>query len=86
VLLVVPPAPARRWNAMPLAADASMNACCESAVSDARIITPAFTHAFTSCGIVATRATMVASPARGVYAKWNASAVPQMSAPEPLTV
>src|SRR6185503_12257997 len=63
----------------------SMNACGESAVSRSRIMTPAFTHACTF-STDATRATMSTSPEIGCHAYSKASAVPQTSAPPPLTV
>src|SRR3954454_5524913 len=57
----------------------------EPALSADRIITPAFPHAAVFC-IVATRATIVASPSIGWYTKWKASAVPHTSAPAPAAV
>ena len=39
-----------------------MNACGEPAVNDARIITPALTHAWIPWGIEETRATIEPSP------------------------
>src|SRR5215813_11720183 len=62
-----------------------MKACAADGASDPRIITPAFVHGFTFW-IVVTRATMVPSPSRVRYAKWSASAVPQTSAPAPVTL
>src|SRR3954466_12422211 len=44
VLTDVPLVVKRRWNAVPFAADSSMNACVDPGASDSRIITPAFTH------------------------------------------
>src|SRR5689334_2040438 len=62
-----------------------MNACAESAVSFSRIMTPAFTHAWTF-SVDATRATTSASPDKGCHTYWKASAAPQTSAPAPFTV
>jgi hypothetical protein len=46
VLTDVPAVTRRRWNAVPFAADNSMNACVDPGATDSRIITPAFTHTF----------------------------------------
>src|SRR5512141_3262543 len=43
---VVPPVTSRRWKPEPAVGDISANACGDPAVSDARIMTPAFAHAF----------------------------------------
>ena len=57
----------------------------DPAVSVSRHMTPAFAYVFVFCTAVA-RATIWPSPLTGWLTKLNASAVPQMSAPDPLTV
>src|SRR3954469_2805050 len=57
----------------------------DEGVSDARIITPILVHGAVF-SIVATRAMISPSPFNGWYAKWNASEVPQISAPAPSSV
>ena len=46
VLADVPAVTRRRWNAVPFAAESSMNACVDPGATDSRIITPAFTQTF----------------------------------------
>src|SRR5687768_5055969 len=75
----------RRWNAKPFPGEPIIIACLDPGVSDARIMTPAFVHRSTYSRLC-TRATIAPSPVIVRYAKWNASAAPQMSAPDPLTV
>src|SRR5436190_18977325 len=67
VLVLTLPVVVRRWNATPLPADTSMNACADEAPSVSRIMTPALVHAATS-STDATRATTAASPLNVVYA------------------
>src|SRR5690349_6057593 len=62
-----------------------MDACAAPGVSASRIITPALVHELTFW-TDATRATISPSPVNDCDANWNASALPQMSAPDPLTV
>jgi hypothetical protein len=59
----VAPLERRRWNASPLPVDTSMNAWAELADVELRIITPIFVQTFDP-EIEATRAVIVASPAR----------------------
>ena len=44
VFVELPPVWRRRWNASPLPAETSANACAEFAASDARIMTPDLDH------------------------------------------
>jgi hypothetical protein len=72
----------RRWKAAPFDGVSAMKACLEPVAVDSRIITPALAQEWVFCWLL-TRATTSPSPDIGTDAKWNASAVPQMSAPEP---
>jgi len=89
VLTLTPPAVNRRWNAIPLPGLTMSDACGLFAVRPARIITPALVQAFTFC-TASTRAVASHDVESMVsvrpYTKWNASAVPQMSAPLAVTV
>src|SRR6185503_9699765 len=84
-LVLVPPLAARYWNTRPLPGVTNADACCAPAPRPARIMTPALVHT-SVLEIDATRATISPSPDIGWYTKWNASAVPQISVPDPLTV
>ena len=85
VCVVIPPAVTRRWNANPLPGLTNIAACCEFAVSAARIMTPLFTHGSTFSSDL-TNAVIVPSPLSVRYTNRNSSAPFQMSAPEPSMV
>jgi hypothetical protein len=59
----------------------NIDAWLESAVSELRIITPAFVQG-SVFDTAATRATTSPSPGHWRYTKWNSSSVPQTSAPD----
>src|ERR1700749_3839252 len=75
----------RVMNSTPPLGVTSRMTCAELEVSDCRNITPAFAYWLLFC-LLDTSATIVPSPLRGCETNWKASALPQMSAPEPLTV
>jgi hypothetical protein len=79
------PATVRCWSAMPFEGVTSMNAKRAFAASVSRSITPALVQALVLVRL-ATRAVISPSPFRTLCAKKNSSLVPQMSAPDPLTV
>src|SRR5262245_52119715 len=62
-----------------------MDECAAPADVDCRIITPAFVQAFTFCTLMS-RAVIAPSAGSWTSANLNASAVPQMSAPDPTIV
>src|SRR5881397_871206 len=82
---VVDPAAVRRWNVIPFEGVTKIAAFAAPGVRSLRIISPAFVHASTF-STSATRATIAPSPDHDWYTNWNASDVPQMSAPAPLIV
>src|SRR5262249_978605 len=55
-----------------------MNACGESAATDARIITPAFTHELIPCGIDATRDDRAVAVQRGERAVERVGGAPEV--------
>src|SRR5438105_8179156 len=84
-LALAPPVAARYWNAMPLEGDTIASACFEFASSVSRIITPAFAQT-SVLPIERTRAVIISCGSSTVAKKKKLSLIPQMSAPEPLTV
>src|SRR3954463_838002 len=82
-----PPSVWRYWNAVPLTVVgvAKNEPCRALSATPSRIIRPAFVHAFTLATEV-TLAVIVKSPLIDLCAKLNSSALPQMSAPDPLTM
>src|SRR6476660_4278598 len=84
--MLVPLVAGRPWNAMPFSVVgvANTDACCEPALLLARIISPAFVQRL-MFSTLSTRASKEKSPVAGRNAQWNSSAVPQMSAPDPVT-
>src|SRR5690349_21632022 len=72
---------------MPLPGVTKIDACREPAFSESRNMTPAFVHGATLWTLSTCASRIVTVPRSGCarYAYWNSSAVPQMSAPLPLT-
>src|ERR1700676_3510795 len=85
VLRLLAPVVARDWMTAPLPGVIATKALVEPAVRVSRNITPALAHALVLLWLT-TRAVIEPSPVRRSETNWNASAVFQMSAPEPLTV
>src|SRR5262245_45849433 len=87
VLKLMSPADRRRWNGTPLVADdaTSMKACGDEGESVSRTMTPALVQALIAW-IDVTRAVKEKLPLPVRYVYWNASVVPQTSAPAPVTV
>src|SRR5689334_15744255 len=83
--VVLPPDADRVMNSTPPSGLTSSNTCAESGDVDCRIITPAFAYGEAVRLIPSSCATIDPSPARGCETNWNASEVPQMSAPAPAT-
>src|SRR6516162_205627 len=81
---VLPPVDARVMNSIPPSGLTSRTTCAEASSADWRIMTPAFANGDVICSPFTT-AMIVPSPASGCDTNWNASAVPQMSAPAPAT-
>src|SRR5262245_61886408 len=75
----------RYCSEVPLAGVTTVIANFESGFSVSRIMTPDFAHE-SVLSSVRTRAVIWPSPTRGWYANWKASAVSQMSCPDPYRV
>ena len=69
----------------PLPGVTSSMALLEPTASVSRNMTPAFTQEFALVSLT-TRAVIESSPLGGWYTNWNASAIPQIAAHDPLTV